>query len=103
MFGLLDSKINSTEHRVVGGRPSNVEPENDSDKFLRELKMKYLPDLADDSEIRKNRALIDDLRANLRKSTLSSLKKISHNAAENDSSVKKLNFNFLDEQVHSKR
>jgi hypothetical protein len=40
--------------------------QNTSDSYLHDLKMKYLPELADDSEIRKNRELIEDLRANLR-------------------------------------
>jgi hypothetical protein len=39
--------------------------------------------LADNSEIDKNRALIDDLRANLRKKTLASLNRIAQKSPGN--------------------
>lgn len=64
-----------------------------------DIRMKYLPELADDSEIRKNRELIEDLRANLRKSTLDSIKKLSQKGRDSDPEMRELDFNFLNDQV----
>ena len=50
-----------------------AETENSVDR----INKKYFAHLADDSEIKKNRALIDDLRSNLRQQTIANMKKIA--------------------------
>lgn len=81
-------KNSETVHKNKGEYPTfetfgNDEPGTITESSVDRIGKKYLAHLADTSEIEKNRALINDLRSNLRKKTLESMKKMSQKSKNN--------------------